>query len=286
MNCREINKISIVEYLTKLGYKPASERRNEYWYLSPLHKERTASFKVNYERNIWFDFALGAGGKPVDFFIHYFKTDIRGVLEKLGSFSFDQQYIQQTINKKDFIQTQIFIQQEGELKSQALIDYIKTRNLNMYFVSKYCTELKYSINRNQYLAIAFKNNSGGYEVRNPYFKGCLLKKDITVLSYRSDRISVFESWSDFIAYLTLKPDKEKTSDYLILNSLSMVIKSLRIIADYQHIDLYLDLDKEGIKASDKIQKLYPSKVRDRSSLYLNHKDVNEYLIQHSLSKSK
>ena len=223
--------MSLVEYLTKLGYSHASEKRNEYWYLSPFREEQTPSFKINIEKNIWYDFSLGRGGKCIDFIALYFKTDVRGAIRQFykHSLSFHQQNVFRVVDKIANAKKQYKIIAEKELVSDILIKYLKERKLNIDICKKYCKELIYTMNDKRYFGVAFKNNSGGYEVRNSYFKGCLIKKDSTTLSYRSDRIRVFESWSDFIAYLTLYPSNEQTSDYIILNSLSLLDKSLDII---------------------------------------------------------
>ena len=43
---------------------------------------------------------------------------------------------------------------------------------------------------------AFENIKGGYEVRNPYYKGCIKGKDISVIRYNRDviqrHVCVFE----------------------------------------------------------------------------------------------
>ena len=65
--CSQANQIDLVEYLEKLGYKPQKIRGNDYWYLSPLRDEKTASFKVNRSKNVWYDHAIGKGGGVVDF---------------------------------------------------------------------------------------------------------------------------------------------------------------------------------------------------------------------------
>lgn len=38
------------------------QKRNDLWYNAPYREERTPSFKVNKDRNVWFDFGLGRGG--------------------------------------------------------------------------------------------------------------------------------------------------------------------------------------------------------------------------------
>lgn len=40
-------------------------------------------------------------------------------------------------------------------------------------------EVRFSLNGKWNFAIGFPNASGGYEVRNKYFKGCIAPKDIT-----------------------------------------------------------------------------------------------------------
>ena len=66
MNLHNIKQQSIVDYLQQHGYSPQHNRGNAYWYCSPLRKEHTASFKVNTERNQWYDFATGEHGDIID----------------------------------------------------------------------------------------------------------------------------------------------------------------------------------------------------------------------------
>ncbi len=66
---QEVKQLDMVEYLEKLGYQPRKIRNNDFWYLSPLRDEKTASFKVNRKLNAWYDFGLGQGGNIIDFCI-------------------------------------------------------------------------------------------------------------------------------------------------------------------------------------------------------------------------
>src|SRR4051812_2331243 len=76
----DLKRIDLVEYLEKLGHKPVKILNNDYWYLSPLREERTASFKINRKLNLWYDFGIGDGGSIIDFGIKYFKTSIADFL--------------------------------------------------------------------------------------------------------------------------------------------------------------------------------------------------------------
>ena len=60
MNYEEIKRrISIRAYLAAQGILPRWERGNRGMYLSPLREERTASFSVSYDKNLWHDFGTG-----------------------------------------------------------------------------------------------------------------------------------------------------------------------------------------------------------------------------------
>lgn len=55
LNCEQAKHIDLVDYLATLGHHPEKIRNNDYWYLSPLREEKTASFKVNRKLNVWYD---------------------------------------------------------------------------------------------------------------------------------------------------------------------------------------------------------------------------------------
>src|SRR3546814_189253 len=71
ISCREAREIDLVTYLSGLGHEPVKTRGDNWWYLSPLRDEATASFKVNRRINRWYDFGMGKGGNLVDFAIEY-----------------------------------------------------------------------------------------------------------------------------------------------------------------------------------------------------------------------
>lgn len=76
MNCEQANQMDLVNYLTQLGHEPKKVRGKNHWYLSPLRKESTASFKVNQKLNVWYDHGTGEGGSLVDFGIKYFECSV------------------------------------------------------------------------------------------------------------------------------------------------------------------------------------------------------------------
>ena len=65
MNISAAKQIDIVEFLGNEGYKPKKTRGNTKWFLSPIHDETEPSFKVDTERNEWFDYGLNEGGDKI-----------------------------------------------------------------------------------------------------------------------------------------------------------------------------------------------------------------------------
>ena len=74
LSCKKARELDLVQLLKSLGHEPASVRNQDYWFKSPFRTERTASFKVNRNRNLWFDFAEGIGGDLIDFGVRYFNV--------------------------------------------------------------------------------------------------------------------------------------------------------------------------------------------------------------------
>ena len=66
MEIQRIKQIAITDYLQQQGYAPARVQGIHYWYYSPLRNESTPSFKVNTERNQWYDFGSGEHGDIID----------------------------------------------------------------------------------------------------------------------------------------------------------------------------------------------------------------------------
>jgi DNA primase len=64
--CKTAKELPIIDYLEQCGIQPQRIKGNNYWYLSPLREEQTASFKVNTKLNAWMDFGEGIGGNLID----------------------------------------------------------------------------------------------------------------------------------------------------------------------------------------------------------------------------
>ena len=287
MDIQTAKQIRIADYLHSLGYSPVKQQGINLWYKSPLREETEASFKVNIERNQWYDFALGKGGGTIELASHLYATDhIPYILERIAeqtphirpdSFSFGKQ----SSSEPRFQQLEIV-----PLSSPALLSYLQERGININLARLECKELHFIHNGKPYFAIGFPNVAGGFEVRNRFFKGCVAPKDISHIRQQGEareKCLVFEGMMDYLSFLTLRkrncsnlPDLDR-QDYVILNSTANVSKAIDVLHGYGRIHCMLDNDEAGRKAYRELERKFAGRIRDFSDNYKGHKDLNDYL---------
>jgi DNA primase len=274
MNCKKAKLIDLVSYLKKQGFSAKKTTQKETWFCSPFRDEKTPSFKIDNAKNIFYDFGEGIGGTIIDFIMKYNNCSIKKALEILSEDSFP--FHQQTKHIKN--KPTYSIKKVTELTNQKLLNYLNTRKINLQFAKQFCFQVHYSFdNKNENYGIGFMNNSGGLEIRNKNFKGCLGKKEITTINNNSEVVSMFESWSDFLSYLTLKNEVPK-ENFIVLNSTSMIKKAIELVANYNSIKLFFDNDDAGNTATDFLIKNIENRVVDNRIHYKSYNDLNEFLI--------
>jgi len=283
MNCENAKKIKLTSILAKIGASEIRTLNNEVWYLSPFRKETTASLKVDIQKNIFYDFGEGFGGNVLDFIMKYYNCDLSNALkiisQDFGSFSFNQQAPKANSSVEDSNSIKSYeIKNVQSLSNPLLIEYLKSRKLDLEICNKYLCEVNYQLNGKKYFGVGFKNDENGFEIRNKYVKLCLGKKWFSHIKNDSDSIVILESWSDFISMLTLHPKIEKPNDFLILNSLTMLNKLDAVIEKYPRIILALDQDEAGLKATEKCMQKWKGKCTDSRDFYPGAKDINEFLM--------
>ncbi|MDT0641608.1 toprim domain-containing protein [Zunongwangia sp. F363] len=278
LSIEEAKEMDMVQYLSLLGHEPSKIRNNDYWYRSPLRQEKTPSFKVNRKLNRWYDHGLGKGGNIIDFGIQYFDCSVGEFLKKLdGGFSF-QEPLKSIPKREGEPEHQLKILKEIELSSYALIRYLERRKIPVEIATQYCLEVHYKLNAKSYYGIGFKNDSGGFEIRNPYFKASSSPKDITTVKNGSDEVTVFEGFMDFLSFKSIRENEvNNTSDFVILNSLSLYENARPFLESHKSIKLYLDNDAAGQKVARKALSI-GNKYHDKSRLYRNYKDLNDWLV--------
>ncbi len=74
MNIEQAKAIAIAEILGKLELIPSKENATDATYYSPFRNERTPSFHVNKEQNVWFDHGEGIGGNAFELVVQLLKA--------------------------------------------------------------------------------------------------------------------------------------------------------------------------------------------------------------------
>jgi DNA primase (bacterial type) len=299
--------IDLVDYLASLGHRPARQSGNDYWYLSPLHEEKNASFKINRSRQLWYDHSLGKGGDLVAFAKEYYRCDYKEVLQKFS----EHLHIPDNIPNKKAANTEeqkvattdahsddrrIYIIVGRPIQAGFLKAYIHSRKIPFSVAAKYCKEVEFTLKSKKFIALGFKNDAGGYELRNKNFKASSSPKAPTVIQLNENskpahegELAVFEGLFSFLSFMKLIESKElfveKPDTVLVLNSLSFLDKSRQTVISYGHIDLYLDNDTAGDKATSAALS-WGENLTDRRYLYDGFKDLNVYICeQKSLQES-
>ncbi len=278
MNCKQFNTIPLEEVLLSLGHLPTKQSEKEAWFLNPFTKENHASFKINKNLNYWYLHSEGIGGKNIDFMKRYLNASVSEVLiwaENQNFSSFHQQNISNT--KLEKLSKNYEVIEIKNVQHPALLEYLKERNVGNQ--TQFLHEIHYRMNDKNYFGIGFKNDSGGYEIRNKYSKICLGKKDISTIKNDSNSVRVFEGFFDFLSFKNLENKLEKEpSDYFILNSVSMIHNIKISLEKYEKVELYLDNDEAGNRAVEIICSEIQN-AKDCRVLYSDYKDLNEYLNQ-------
>ncbi|WP_304641964.1 toprim domain-containing protein, partial [uncultured Muribaculum sp.] len=100
----------------------------------------------------------------------------------------------------------------------------------------------------------------------------------------STECAVFEGFIDYLSALTL--GIINGMDAIILNSVVNVNKAMPYLKGYTAINCYLDNDTAGQTAFSELTAIYGSTVIDRSTLYSEFNDLNDFLVNQSLTKNK
>lgn len=295
MNLHNIKQQSIVDYLQQQGYSPQHTRGNSYWYCSPLRNEQTASFKVNAERNQWYDFATGEHGDIIDLVCILQHCSIAEAMKHLSSASntFAVRSSTRATPSFSFGGTSIPAAPPAhhmELVSvkpithPKLLQYLAERGLKKSDVFSFLWEISYKTSDKTFFALGFANDAGGWELRNPYFKGCMSPKSISTIKVKDgQQLQIFEGFMDFLSWRKLHP--EINADSIVLNSLALLPKIIPLITSYTSIECFLDNDVAGRKAFDQLKCSCP-RIIDGSVRYQAHKDLNEWLVAQSKLKEK
>lgn len=284
-------RVSLVALLTNLGYEPSRKSGKEWMYLSMLRDSDTEpSFSVNDKFGVWYDHGVGKGGNIIDFGLAYWPVlSFREVLQKIvevsradlaapqdGAESYRRRRIRRHVKKIPHYQVE-------EVKplgnNDAITAYLQARGVWHVAIDR-VQEVYYHVEdemgfRKYFFAAGWQNESGAWEVRNKYFKGCLGVKGLTIIPGNPDRIAVFEGYLNYLSWLAT--NNGATETVLVLNSLSMLQAGIEYGKSYPESSVYFDHDEKGLAATAEYINAVPGST-DQSAVYDGFNDYNDWLI--------
>jgi hypothetical protein len=267
MNIAQAKQIPLETILRHLGAieSKANADRSEIWYLSPLRDEKTASFKIDALKNVWYDHGAGIGGDIIKLVTERQQMTISEALKWIKSTvgqSPPQIPAQRTTTQpkpKEQAPAQpddILLVKEKELTTRALLDYAQRRGIDRDLVAKHCQEIHYKspkVRANLY-GIGFKNDAGGHEVRAAIgdFKSVIGHKDITTIYPKKEAVTldVFEGYFDYLTRLQMGGIAEDQA-FIVLNTASLAkrgidqVKNDPRLQGVQLVRTWFDNDQRG-----------------------------------------
>ena len=293
MNIEQANGIPLTEILERLQVKPEKIRRGEYWYLSPLREEKTASLKVNANKNLWYDFGEGKGGDVVSFVCAYLKStleadSVHDALRWLTNMTGDIPCSNsQKVVRQEKEKSRLVLKEISPIEHLLLMRYLKSRGISFPLAERYLKQLRLfnPDTKKSFFTLGFKNEDDGFEARNPFFKGCVGAKSITFIrgaNTHEQGVHIFEGCMDFLSALEQQERKALNDDAIVLNSLSCFSLAIPYINNYGYRIGYtwLDNDKAGAKTSAALAEFFKSqnqlKYKPMNTIYAPHKDVNAW----------
>lgn len=277
-----IKRVSIVSYLLSLGVKPVKYSGVQLVYFSPKHTENTPSFFVHPDKNVFHDYTTDERGDIIRLVCYLTGCTFPKAVEILQKFepisqpptlSFSGQKAEPTGKGSKLIITDV-----RPLENRALLNYVEDRCIPPLLAKKYLREVNYKLGRKRTFGVGFENDKGGFEVRNPYWKGSTSPKWITTFPVaNSSTVNLFEGFLDFLSCCACFGLTEPRNTTVILNSTANLRHVLDSLKNYKQANVYFDNDDAGRRAKQMVADTGIKVFDGATKYYPNHNDFNGYL---------
>jgi hypothetical protein len=232
-------------------------------------------------KNLFYDFGSGEGGTIIDLAIILFSFRGAGeaitYLTKFTQGISGEVHYAPPITKSDIKERKLNILSERPLNHPLLLKYIMQRKVCTEIARKYCAHINFEIGEKRLYAIGFKNDLGGFEIRNAFFKGSSSPKAVTKFLNGNEIILIFEGFFDFLSFATCSQNFENKFDVMVLNSLTNLKKiNPEFWTNYTLINCFFDNDEAGKTALESLKNI-TDKAVDFSAYYYPYNDLNECL---------
>lgn len=273
MNITELKKyVKIPDFLRFIGFEPVNRKGDFLHYRSPLREDKNPSFWVNLKTDTCGDFNGDRIGDVINLAARWYHCDIKTAAAniadtfRLGGFSFAKPmtFTKASSRPTATTESKIYIKHVQDIQNAALLQYISERCISYAVAKEYVKEVYYKTadteTARQYFALGFRNDKGGYALRNNKYKIAAYPQGVTTISNHSDTVLVFEGFMSFLSCVEYWNSKNKVIPYdiIVLNSLNNISKAN--FAKYATIKLLLDADQPGHDATDRLMAQYPNAI--------------------------
>ena len=271
---------------TKLGMKVVHDIGGRLYFLSPFRGEKEASFTVSRRTNRYKDWGMdvtdpNSHGDIINLVMAVENVDFKTALKHImGDFSRDDAPKFEPLEEKEELPG-IVIVEERKIKHKSLISYIEHRGIDVDICRLYCSEVdvRFPYSKKDpdelYTVIGFKNDSGGYEVRNSWMKRSTRPKTIrTIKGDVADEWVVFEGFFDYLSALMYFGVEKLMMTAVVLNTTAFLGSLYPFMAENKMNWMYLDRDTTGKKKIEEM-KAYGIAYTDCSYVYNGYKDFND-----------
>lgn len=292
MNIEKAKTIHLSDILKKIGAKEGKQKGKDKWYFSPFRNENEPSFHIETHKNIWYDFGEGKGGDNISLVRHHLnKTGesdtVPDALRWLDNMFPMQMNFKITAEKSSEKNPALVLKSKKALEHPALKKYLSSRGIAIEYAQRHLIELKLFNKEtgNCFSALGFRNQKGGYEVRNQLIKSCLRTKTFSFIRGSNPDVKFihfYEGFMDYLSVLMQLGTERLTCDTIVLNSTNCLEKALAYVNHYGYKKLYswMDNDPTGDQANQALKEFCKTQEGllfvPQNSVYAPHKDVNEW----------
>ena len=270
----------------KLGMRVIHDIGGRVYFLSPFRGEKEASFTVSRRTNRYRDWGVdvtdkSSGGDIIQLVMSVENVDFKTALKHLmGDYQREEAPKFEPLQEKEELPG-ILVVEERTIEDKSLVSYIQHRGIDIDLCRIYCTEVdvRFPYSKKDpeelYTVIGFKNDSGGYEVRNSWMKRSTRPKTIRTIKGRiADEWAVFEGFFDYLSALMYFRVEQMRMTSVVLNTTAFLGILYPFMADNKMNWMYLDKDGTGKKKITEMKEFGIAHT-DCSGIYEGYKDFNE-----------
>ena len=294
MNIEQAKAIPISQLLDKLNITPDRDCGRDLYYRAFWRGEKTASVHVNADTNEWYDHGAGEGGGIVNLAQKILEAQNEpftrsDALRYISNLTGDRAFIAPVECQPHKPDRRLTIVNIQPVQHIALTQYLDSRCIYLKTAKKYLKQLRLYNKQsgNYFFALGFKNENGGYELRNARYQGTVTCKDITFIRGSEPDLKslhLFEGWPDFVTLAQGQPNLILRSNSIVLNSLSNLKKATPLIQGHGYRVAYtwMDNDDAGAAATKSLADFFKTEKnlihKPQGYLYQGYKDLNEWRV--------